>query len=67
MNTNLCSDIAQQALPAFFQGAAWAFLTLSLYILISLYSSKSNRISGRTKTKWKPYLHSGHHLTDIRQ
>lgn len=66
MNINLWHEIARQALWCFALGALWAFLTISLYFLISCGWFRSNRTAGQAKSKWKPYLNSARHLTDVR-
>lgn len=66
MNTEVLHAILPLARTAFAQGAALACLTISLYFLISLGSFKSKATDGRAKPKWKPYLASGHHITDVK-
>lgn len=66
MNINPCAVISQQALFAFVQGAVLVYLIFSLAILITAYLCRSKRIDGRDTLKYKPYLSSARHLTDVR-
>lgn len=66
MNINLWNEIVQQAHILCGLAALLVSLTILLYTLISSASFRSKQTVGPRTMKWKPYLHSGHHITDVR-
>lgn len=66
MNISPCADTASQALIAFGLGAASVYLISLLVTLLFVFLSRSNRTGGPTQPKWKPYLGSARHITDVK-
>ena len=66
MNISQCVGMSQQALSAFVLGALSAYSIFLLVILMFYSLYKSSRTDGQGALKYKPYLHSSAHITDVR-
>lgn len=66
MNTNQWIGILPVELTSFVLGGLSAYLILSLLILIFVSLSRSSPTAGRGTTKYKPFLNSARHITDVK-
>ena len=66
MNTSLWTGTLPAELIAFALGGLSAYLILSLLILIFVSLSRSSPTAGRGTTKYKPFLNSARHITDVK-